>query len=274
MTMGQRTSIAKKIFLTALAGFALMVSHSPTAWAQQAGTGEKESLRFGAASVKLALNAPLDASKGPVRSPFHGFTYTPGRVECVLPLRSLIREAYSIEPWELSGPAWLDQDFYDLKAVMPAQTNRSDARLMLRALLKERFDLRLHLEQRVLTVYELVVDKKGFALKSDPSSPSSQYSYHTGNGSFSAARMPFSGFAFVLAKIIDQPVVDRTGIEGRYTFELKWTLEDSTDGHPAGRPDSGLLYAMRQQLGLRLEPRKGPHPIWVVDHVEKVPTPN
>ncbi len=221
---------------------------------------------FEAASVKLVPKTILDASHGPVTAPFRGFRYTPGRVTCVLPLRSLVREAYSVQGWQVIGPNYMDGDFYELAAVMPKDTKRNDARLMLQTLLKDRFGLRVHWERKIISVYVLVIDKVGFKLKEVE--PTAYFEYGSkGPGRFSATAMPFSNLASVLTGQLDRPVIDRTAIKGSYTFELNLTPEE--DG-----AQLGIISALKEQLGLKLEPRKEPYPMLVVDHVEKIPTVN
>lgn len=73
------------------------------------------------------------------------FRYAPGRVTCSLPLRSIVAEAFAVRQWQIYGPGWLaDPEFYQIAAIMPVDTNREQAQLMLRMMLVERFGLRFH----------------------------------------------------------------------------------------------------------------------------------
>src|ERR1035438_2419597 len=121
----------------------------------QSGNTDPVAPRFEVVSVKQSSTTAIrvQANTGPVRFAFGGFRYSPGRLTCNLALRSLIREAFSIRSWEVSGPSWRDVDKYDLIATMPADTTKATARLMLRSMLAERFGLKFHLEQKEFPVY-------------------------------------------------------------------------------------------------------------------------
>jgi len=229
-----------------------------------------EDLWFDAATLKIVPNAPI--APGTV-APFRSWNYTPGRVTCVLPLRSLFKEAFKLKDWQISGPSFLEGDYYALEATMPEGTKRDDARLMLRALLKARLKLQFHTEQKVVPVYALIVDKDGFKLKALPGGPR-PFTYGGNDGRFSGSAVPFYVVADALNSRADRPVIDETGIKGQYDFDLSWTPDPDRPPGSAKTLDPGLVRALREQAGLRLEPRKVPQEFMVIDHLEKTPTEN
>jgi uncharacterized protein (TIGR03435 family) len=195
----------------------------------------------------------------------------PRGVTCILSLRDLIREAFEIKTWQISGPDTLDGDYYALEAVMPATTTRSEAHLMLRSLLKARFQLRFHMEQKVLQAYSLTVDKSGLKVKLLEGEPK-PVQFGNENGRFYGRSVSASGLAAALTSRSDRPVLDDTGLEGRFDFDCTWTPDPDVHAGGAKMLDPGLIAALRTQAGLRLEPKRLPREIIVVDHVEKTPT--
>lgn len=197
------------------------------------------------------------------------FRYTPGRVTCSLPLRSIVAEAFALRQWQIYGPGWLeDLEFYQIAATMPPNTRRDQAQLMLRTMLVERFGLRFHYGKKPTSVYALVVDKGGAKLQA--AAPNSRpYDYGLGNGELHATGMTMSRLANILNGAADHPVIDATGLTGAYRFDLKWRPD------PDGRmvPAPGILHAVRR-LGLRLEKRRIPYQTVVIDQLAQVPTEN
>jgi uncharacterized protein (TIGR03435 family) len=194
------------------------------------------------------------------------------------PAFALIAEAYDLKPDQLSFAASVSRPdgdiYYDIaaKAEGDATPKRGEFRQMLQTLLAERFHLKVHREMKEMPVYALVVGKNGPKFKE--SSPDAAFvSNHGVNGhnqtiTLSKATMESladdirGGFA------VDRPVVDRTGLTG--TYDLK--MEASPEGRINRAPEPGdisIFTAVQQQLGLRLEPRKEPLEILVVDHIEK-----
>jgi len=231
-------------------------------------------LEFDAATLKVVPKRPVVVSPGrPFATPFQGWTYTPGRVTCVLSLRDLIREAFEVRSWQISGPDTLDGDYYALEAVMPAATTRSEAHLMLRSLLQARFQLRFHMEQKVLQAYALTVDKGGLKVKLLEGEPQ-RTQFGNEHGRFFGRSVSASDVAAILTGRSDRPVLDETGIQGRFDFDCTWTPDPDVHAGGARMLDPGLVAALRTQVGLRLEPKRLPQDIIIVDHVEKTPTAN
>lgn len=175
--------------------------------------------------VSVKLNRDADTSElvqtktAIVRPAYHPLKYTPGRVACSLPLISLIREAYSVEYWQIEGPQWLYDGVYDVVALLPASTTRETARLMFRTMLADRFGLRVHWSSKELPVYELVAGNKPPKLK--PSDIAETREKIVQPGHLLAKIMSLNELADWLRNMSDRPVFNKTALDGPYDFELK-----------------------------------------------------
>jgi len=215
-------------------------------------------------------------SSGSTRIPqtaAHGFHLTPGRLTCNQALINFITSAYSVnKPWQVIGPDWIQYEKYQFEAVMPQETSKATVRLMLRTMLADRFGLRLHQESREMAVYALVVARGGPKLR--PATDLSNLDGMSGGGIFKAAAITMDALADDLAAIAERPVIDKTGLTGRYNIDMTWTADYENSTSHFGRRDIGLLTAIEDQLGLKLEPGRMQLDVWVIDHVNKIPTPN
>ncbi len=194
-------------------------------------------------------------------------------------MRRLLRSAYGLSDLQITGPDWLDSDRYDLVAKSPQGMPDTELMPMLQALLKERFHLAVHREMKEMPVFEMVIAKGGLKIwlfdparpVPKPPLPANVTSAMTAsNGVFTMPQL-----ATHLTGAAGRPVLDKTGLEGRYCFFLFWTqlsadAADAAGG--SGPPD--FFAAVEQQLGLRLEPKKESVEILVVDRVDRVPTEN
>jgi len=200
----------------------------------------------------------------------------------------LIAAAYDLNPRAISGgPTWSGSDRYEIIAVAPGDLRPTydEQMIMLRALLAERFNLTFHREKKEFSIYELSVAKGGAKIQvstapfDEPSNVTSTLFAAT-SGGIDHALMPahnvtMQEFASVLQRaILDRPVVDKTGLSGRYDFDLEWTPDESQFGGqlPPGAPDSakpGLFAAVHQQLGLRIEATRGPLEALVIERLDR-----
>jgi uncharacterized protein (TIGR03435 family) len=192
---------------------------------------------------------------------------------------------------QISGPAWLREDSFDLIAHFPQGTTKQDFRTMLQNLLIERFRLVAHTEIHDLPVYALVVGKngpklggKGTALASSrlkdddcfptlrPGRPDIAVRYaEDGRRCLAAQQEPIATLVHMLRREVDRPLIDRTGLTGRYDVALEFGQQLSDQSSTPELPD---IFTAIQQLGLRLESLKAPFEILVVDHAERVPLAN
>lgn len=219
-------------------------------------------------------------------------TSDPGSLRCDnYSLSYLVMMAYDLRSFQLTAPGWTDTARYDVVAKIPPGTDRRQFGLMQQRLLAERFGLRVHFEKKDMTAFELTVGKGGPKLKKsqEPVAGKPEATWKPpayGPPVRTMARVDRKGdstadLANFLSNQLGQPVTDATGLGGRYDYVLTFLMEPG--GRAAGpvasngsEPEFGinLIDAVRDQLGLRLEKKKGQADVLVVDHAEKVPAEN
>jgi uncharacterized protein (TIGR03435 family) len=175
---------------------------------------------------------------------------------------------------QLVGLDWNDTVRFDVEARAPQETSVAQVRLMMRQLLAERLHVVVRGEQRTVRYLALVVEKNGPKLKAavEPATPTTQV-----RGRINHKRMPMSVLASLLSRFEQQLIVDRTGLDGLYEVKLEWApdLAVSPTEAAAPPPDRPSLFtAVQEQLGLRLEGRRGPLEVLVVQEASRVPEPN
>jgi uncharacterized protein (TIGR03435 family) len=203
-------------------------------------------------------------------------------VEKAYTLKLLIAAAYDLNPRTISGgPGWIESDHYDILAVTPGEIRPShdEQMSMLRNLLSDRFKLTFHREQKVFSIYELTVVKNGPKLKPSTAAPDDPpaliSTVYPQRIVMPARNATMSDLARLMQRaILDRPVVDKTGLSGRYDFDLEWAPDETQFGGevpvaPADAPSPPLFSAIQQQLGLRLEATRGPVAALVVDKAER-----
>ena len=201
-------------------------------------------------------------------------------------VRTLIAASFNVSPQAIfAGPAWAGDDRYQILAKTPseAKPNLDEQMAMLRRLLTDRFHLKFHRESRELPIYALTVAKSGSKLKettivpeSIPQGPPPLIFVISPQGASLPARYAtLADFASILQRAaMKRPVVDQTGLSGRYDFDLKW-LPDETQFDFKGPWEQGnsdwpdLSTALQQQLGLKLEATRGQVNVFVIDGVER-----
>ena len=258
---------------------------------------------------EIAPGIEAEPSRGKTAASDNSSSSSPGTLNLPCrPLRALVVEAYvdfatgrraavqTIRPRIAGAPDWFESDRYAItaKSVGPA-TQAMMRGPMLQALLEDRFQLKLHHESREASVYELTVAKNGPKIQKtvdgtcvprDPdqaslppkapggkpwcgtvryvSSLKTMSGILDGTGVTTAEMAPWLPFD-------GRPVIDRTGLEGRYDFHLEYLRGG---GPPPGDPDPAhaappMPAAIQDQLGLKLTPAKGPVDVLVMDHVER-----
>ncbi len=197
-----------------------------------------------------------------------------------LSVHDLILIAYGIHPRQLLGaPDWIEKERYDVlgKPDVEGQPNNRQMRALIQKLLADRFNLKFHREKRELSVYLIVVGKTGAKLTKADGDPKADPVMFFYGAEFIAKNTTMVDFAgFLQQGVLDRPVLDQTGITGRYDFGLLWRPEVRPAG-PGNNPPppsdtDGLpdVYtAIQQQLGLRLEAAKTPTEVIVIDRLEK-----
>src|ERR1051326_4113449 len=187
-------------------------------------------------------------------------------------LGSFLRQAYSLMRYQLTGgPAWMDIDRWDIEGKV-GEEKRDMVWPMMRTLLADRFQVKLHRETHQMPVYWLTVDKKG--RKMNPSGEGKGGRVRNGKGLLEADDLTMPMLARWLEQAMERPVVDRTGLSGGYNVRLKWTVGVGEVGYDPSEAavDSGLptlFTAIQENLGLRLESGRGPIEVVVIDRAEK-----
>lgn len=187
---------------------------------------------------------------------------------------SLIRFAFQVHPKQIAGgPSWFEHDRYTIDGFpdIEGTPNIKQMQGMYRKILEERFKLTLHREQRELPVYAITIAKSGVKLTNslgDPKGlPDQTGSWGGLHNAIRFTNNSMEDFALMMDYILDRPVVDKTGLPGKFDFYLKWSSDEAPLGDPGAAP--GLFTAIQEQLGLKLEPVKAPAEVLVVDHVER-----
>jgi uncharacterized protein (TIGR03435 family) len=198
-------------------------------------------------------------------------------------LRDLISLAYRINSNQIIGaPAWVDTDKFDIAARYngEGEPNDSQLRSMVRKFLAERFKLSLHRDQKELLVYALSKAGGGPKLAKSAAGPNQlPRLIFQDLGKLKVSNATMNDFVNSMQfGVLDRPLLDRTGIEGRYDFTLNWTPDDSqypglgvTIPHPTGGvyAPPPLSAAIQEQIGLKLDVIRAPVEALVIDHVEK-----
>jgi uncharacterized protein (TIGR03435 family) len=220
-------------------------------WAQPAQTLE-------VASVKASQNGTGGSNLDSVR----------GRLTATnITVRELIRSAYGVRDYQIGRvPAWVDSARFDIAAKSVSGSNSlNDEKSLVRELLAERYQLATHQEARQMPVYWLIVAKGGPKLAPhNDAGPK----LRGGCGRLVGRRVTTDAIATILSRQLDREVVNRTSLAGEYDMQLNFT----PDAGPCGAPDdqgASIYTALQQQLGLKLEPAKGPVQFLVIDRVEK-----
>jgi len=233
--------------------------------------GQAPAARFEVASVKRAEggNSPGDIPRNMDSSPGHFSMRN-------VPLRFCLEWAYNLKDFEIVGPDWIKSDErYDIFATASGPATDEQMRPMLRTLLLERFQMKVHRETRNMEAYVLLPGKGPAKVKEaagdEPPGLSS-----AANGGTLFHKFAMSRLTFLLTRRMDHPVLDFTGLTGiyDYTVDLSGLVEYS---NPAAVDPNGIsiFAAIQQDLGLKLEARKQqPIDILVIDAVNKMPIEN
>jgi uncharacterized protein (TIGR03435 family) len=202
-------------------------------------------------------------------------------------LSDLITMAYDLHGKQIIGlPAWADTDKYDITIGpdVPGQPNVAQMKILIQKLVADRFQLKFHREKKELAVYAITVGKTGSKITKSQADPDSNPGLFFGRApqgmNFNVRNATLAEVASVLqGSVLDKPVVDQTGLSGKYDFTLKFTPDASQmtgfgPAPPAAAADPGdappdIFAAFEQQLGLKLESTKAPADVLVIDKVEK-----
>jgi uncharacterized protein (TIGR03435 family) len=229
--------------------------------------GEADGPAFDVASIK-ASNADEHFS---AFGGFHRGTFMANNVH----LRQVLASAYGVSEPRVIGPDWLDKDRFDFVAKTAEAVSDDQLKPMLQALLKERFQLSSHLEQRTMPVYYLRIAKGGVRMPVYPA---------TDNGSIKPDLFPrpamirgaytTAQFAVPIAMFAGRPVIDETGLTERYSIFVYFASPTRPRGPAQEFEAPDLFTAIQEQLGLKLESGKDSVQVLVVGHMDRTPTEN
>jgi len=204
-------------------------------------------------------------------------------------LKYCVAFAYRIKEYQVSGPAWLGEARYDILAKGPEGTRHTQLPEMMQTLLAERFKLEVHHDTKEFSVFALTVGKSGAKLKGSKDEPDGPegaafgFSMEaTGVGKMEAKHCDMTALANTLPRLVGRPVVDQTGLTGRFDFDLEFSRDDMgrmgvPEAANAGSLPTDLavsVFTSIQQIGLKLEARKLPLDEIVVDKAERTATQN
>jgi uncharacterized protein (TIGR03435 family) len=171
-------------------------------------------------------------------------------------------------------PKWAENARFDIVAKIPAGVTFDQMRHMLQATLIERFKLVLHRESKDLPIYALTIARDGLKIKE---SQIGHGGFQIARGQIKAANAPLAAFADRLSQMLDRPVIDQTNTPGVFDFTLEWSPDQpmTNPGDESPSPAGPSIFtAVQQQLGLRLEARRGPVGVLVIDRGDRVPIEN
>ncbi len=223
---------------------------------------------FEVASVKPSTS--LDPNISMNRAPGGGFDAVN------VPLQMLVTFAYDVRDHQLAGaPAWLVTERYDVHAKAPAGESRSaDAeefrrvKLRLQSLLADRFKLTAHRETRQMPEYALVVTKKGSSLRLWKEGDEHGPQIMGRGGSVTCWKVNMKTFAEDLSRRLGLTVVDNTSLSGDYNFKFQY-VPDRPGSAAADLTGPTLRDALEEQVELKLESRRGPVEVLVIEYLER-----
>jgi uncharacterized protein (TIGR03435 family) len=194
----------------------------------------------------------------------------------------LINFSYGVQNKQLvNAPSWLESDKFDVTAQpdTPGTPNTEQLKVMIQKLLADRLQLKLHREPREMSAYVLTVAKNGPNLKKSEDQSGLPGLMFQQLGVLAVHNATMADFTGTMQQmVLDRPVVDQTGLQGKWDFILKWTPDESqfaglgmkvpapSDAADAPPP---LFTAIQEQIGLKLSVEKAPVPVLVIDHIER-----
>ena len=235
---------------------------------------------FEIVDVRVSPHRAFPFAEGPVQ---RGDRYIVKQATMV----DLIAAAYGVDAANVQGgPSWLETDRFDIVAKAPLKTTKDTQKLMLQALLADRFGLVMHKGSVPMPAYVLSVGKSGKPKmkQADGGESNCQFVPPPANlppdtitpVGFTCKSMTMDEFAESVHQwaggYLTEPVVNSTGLEGGWDFDIKWTGRGQLAR--AGADGISIFDAVEKQMGLKLELLTAPRPVWMVDSVNKTPTPN
>jgi uncharacterized protein (TIGR03435 family) len=218
-------------------------------------------------------------------------------------LKPLIAEAFGVRVDHITGPGWLGTARYDIVANIPQGATKDDFKLMLADLLRERFGLQFHLDSQIRPIYALRAGSNGptlnetelaagdatvssggrvFAAVDAEGCPIVSPNFQgmvsrplSGVMCWTARDVPIADLARLLEQPAGRPIIDETGLTGRYDFKIRFQwMGRGTDAGAAADPAPLVFTAVEEQLGLKLEPATRSFPVLIIDSIQREPIEN
>jgi len=197
---------------------------------------------------------------------------TPGTLRMQdVSVETCIKWAYGVQYSQISGPAWINSDKFDITAKADSPATEEQMKRMLQTLLADRFKLSFHRQSKELKAFVLTVAKGGAKVHPAAAPDAKPFRQNSANGSV-VKSMTIQEFGDFISGPLQMPVVDETRLPGKYDFVLDFTpyLPDAHN-MDVQRPDSTsiLMAALADELGIKMETRKSQVDVMVIDQVEK-----
>jgi uncharacterized protein (TIGR03435 family) len=192
-----------------------------------------------------------------------------------VPLKGAIQWAYHLQTIQVTGPGWIDSERYDIVAKAAGPVSTDQVRQMMQSLLAQRFKLVFHKETKEMPAYVVSVAKGGHKLK--PSEGEGEMDVKPMAGGKVAAaftHVTLAQFSEMMSSPLQAVVVDQTGLTGGWDFTLD--MSSFMMMKPTGIEDAigMIIQAANEQLGIKIEEKKVPTEVLIVDHAERVPVEN
>jgi uncharacterized protein (TIGR03435 family) len=185
----------------------------------------------------------------------------------------MVAVAYGVTEPRVVGPAWLDEEHFDLAGKAPEGVADTQFPPMLEQLLKDRFGLATHMETKNMSVYHLIVAPGGVKMAVYPAVPKDPIQNVHGGIPMMRGTDTVAQLAATFARTLDTPVIDKTGLTDRYNYILMYAPLGPGESSPDS-PAPDLFTAVQQQLGLKLQAAKDDVGVVIVDQMSRVPTEN
>jgi uncharacterized protein (TIGR03435 family) len=256
------------------ANLTLILFAATTAFGQSA---DAPTPAFDVASVKVSQPGADGGLRGRGNTQVSPGTVTMRNVS----LKAAIRWAWHVTEYQVTGPDWLDSQRYEIAGKAAGPATEEELRLMMQALLRERFKLQLHRETRELGAYLLVAGKNGPKFHESTTEGEGSIDINQRQLRVSVQRTPVSRLVEMMSNMLRAPVIDMTGLKGRYDLTLN-VAQYAADLAAQGKsldsvradPEAFLSLILQEEFGLKLEAKKMPLGVVVIDHAEKSPVEN
>jgi len=236
---------------------------------------------FGQGPAFEVASVRASESGGERRGPREAIQVSPdGVIMRNVSMRSCVRWAYHVLEFQVNGPDWIGSQRYNITAKATGEVPEEQLRLMMQTLLADRFKMATHRQTREMQAYLLEVGKNGPKFKESATAGEPDIQPDPQRMSVVAQRTPVAHLVDLLANVLRAPVIDQTGLTSKYDVSIdvaKYVADFRGPGAERDVPPDPIAIIMRglqEELGLKLEAKKMPIDLVIIDHAEKVPSEN